>query len=209
MRPSRVRGRHEDRLSDPRRRFRRLGDRARSDCPEHRHPLRHHCHRSVDTTKIARLQGESSSKPSASVDRAGIGAINRTIGPNPTTFAKATGQAHSCRRRIPSPVPKATIAANPLRNAWPAASKWAHNIERSTTTIQAAAGHVGLLGPGSNEAVKRESRIARAAAKEKTQYGAPDHEAEPDEPTDRARAGVLHRAVIGAGRIRLEPAKRT
>src|SRR5436190_23352826 len=78
MRPSRVRGRHEDRLSDPRRRFRRLGDRARSDCPEHRHPLRHHCHRSVDTTKIARLQGESSSKPSASVDRAGIEIVPRS-----------------------------------------------------------------------------------------------------------------------------------
>src|SRR5437867_10277494 len=107
---------------------------------------------------------------------AGSGAIKRTIGPNPTTFARATAQAHSCRRRIPSPVPKATIAANPLRKAWPAASKWAHNIERSTTTIQAAAGHVGLLGPGSNEAVKRESRIARAAAKAKTQYGAPENE---------------------------------
>src|SRR6266480_7725853 len=106
----------------------------------------------------------------------GTGAIKRTIGPNPTTFAKATGQAHSCRRRIPSPVPKATIAANPLRKAWPAASKWAHNIERSTTTIQAAAGHVGLLGPGSNAAVKRERRIARAAAKAKTQYGAPENE---------------------------------
>src|SRR5439155_2968433 len=93
---------------------------------------------------------------------------------NPTTLARATDQAHSCRRRIPIPVAKATIAANPLRKAWPAASKWAHSIERSTTTIQADAGHVGLRGPDSNAAVKRESRIERAAAKAKTQYGAPE-----------------------------------
>jgi len=46
----------------------------------------------------------------------------------------------------------------------------------------------------------------KSAAEERE---AADHEAEPDEPTDHARAGVLQRAVIGAGRIRLEPAKRT
>jgi len=47
MRPSRLRRRHEDRLSDPRRRFRRLDHRARSDCTGDRHPFRHHRHRSI------------------------------------------------------------------------------------------------------------------------------------------------------------------
>src|SRR5439155_1426087 len=50
----------------------------------------------------------------------------------------------------------------------------------------------------------RERAVLQRAAEERE---AADHEAEPDEPTDRARAGVLHRAVIGAGRIRLEPSK--
>src|SRR5207253_6673820 len=35
-------------------------------------PFRHHRHRSIDTTKIARLHGEASSKTLASVNRADI-----------------------------------------------------------------------------------------------------------------------------------------
>ena len=60
----------------------------------------------------------------------GMGAISRTMGPKPTTLANATGQAQSCRRRIPIPVPNATIDAKPLRNAWPAGFNLPPSAER-------------------------------------------------------------------------------
>ena len=42
--------------------------------------------------------------------------------PEPDDACEGDGQAHNCRRRIPIPVPNATMAANPLRKAWPASS---------------------------------------------------------------------------------------
>src|SRR5436309_2774700 len=88
------------------------------------------------------------SRNAAATTPEGMGAINKTMGPNPTTLANATGQAQSCRRRIPIPVPKAMIEAKPLRKAGPAESTsghWPREDKLESRTME------GLLwGPGSS-----------------------------------------------------------
>src|SRR3989440_775165 len=104
----------------------------------------------------------------------GMGAIKRTTGPNPTTFANATGQAQSCRRRIPIPVPNATMAAKPLRKAWPApsGSECAHSTATRTQAIQAAAGALGVRRPPSAIPVKTARITVTIPARKTAQRGA-------------------------------------